>query len=83
MEALAILVGEVFNHKDTYREGDYLVIMNILKEAYHVLKKDDRMKKKEEKEVDSEGSDSDDDEDDHYNEDEDNPTYTGTYIQSY
>mgnify|MGYP003656111932 CR=1 FL=1 len=82
MEALEIMVGEVFNNKDTYREGDYIVIMNILKEAYHILKGDydDLI---EDKEVDSEGADSDDDEDDHYNEDEDNPTYTGTYIHSY
>ena len=80
MEALEILVGEVFNHKDTYREGDYIVIMNILKEAYHILKGDfDDLKEDKEVEEDIDS----DDEDDHYNEDEDNPTYTGTYIQSY
>mgnify|MGYP003653890515 FL=1 len=80
METLEILVGEVFNNKDTYREGDYIVIMNILKEAYHILKGDfDDLKEDKEVEVDIDS----DDEDDHYNEDEDNPTYTGTYIQSY
>ena len=80
MEELEILVGEVFNHKDTYREGDYLVIMNILKEAYHILKGDFGYiiaDKELEETTDSEA------EEEHYNEDEDNPTYTGTYIQSY
>ena len=40
MEALQILVNDVFNEKENYKEGDYLVIMNILKEAYHTLNGD-------------------------------------------
>ena len=40
MEALEIMVADVFNNKESYKEGDYIVIMNILKEAYHVLKGD-------------------------------------------
>lgn len=40
MEALQILVNDVFNEKENYKENDYLVIMNILKEAYHILKGD-------------------------------------------
>jgi hypothetical protein len=82
METLEILVGEVFNNKDTYREGDYIVIMNILKEAYHILK-GDFGDLKEDKEVEEDVDSDAEAEDDHYNEDEDNPTYTGTYIQSY
>lgn len=38
MEALVVLVNEVFNEKSSYKEGDYIVIMNILKEAYHIIK---------------------------------------------
>ena len=40
MEELQILVNDVFNEKKNYKEGDYLVIMNILKEAYHSLNGD-------------------------------------------
>jgi hypothetical protein len=40
MEALQILVNDVYNEKENYKENDYLVIMNILKEAYHSLSGD-------------------------------------------
>jgi len=40
MEELQILVNDVFNEKENYKENDYLVIMNILKEAYHSLSGD-------------------------------------------
>ena len=40
MEQLQILVNDVFNEQKNYKEGEYLVIMNILKEAYHILKGD-------------------------------------------
>lgn len=79
MEALEILVGEVFNHKETYREGDYLVIMDILKEAYHILKGDyGYIIADKELEITT-----DDEDYDEYQEDEDNPTYTGTYLSPY
>ena len=81
MEALEILVGDVFNAKETYREGDYLVIMDILKEAYHVLKGDyGYIIADKELEITT-----DDEEDYDYSGDyiDEDTTYTGTYIQPY
>jgi hypothetical protein len=31
------LVNDIYNEKENYKENDYIVIMNILKEAYHSL----------------------------------------------
>tara|TARA_R110002110_G_scaffold402609_1_gene620018 strand:+ start:1078 stop:1356 length:279 start_codon:yes stop_codon:yes gene_type:complete len=92
MEALEILVGDVFNAKETYREGDYLVIMDILKEAYHVLKGDyGYFIADKELEITTDDEEDEDEIIARYTtwesatdgEDTDEETYTGTYIESY
>ena len=81
MEALEILVGEVFNAKETYREGDYLVIMDILKEAYHILKGDyGYIIADKELEITTDDEEYYDYSNDYTDEE---TTYTGTYIESY
>ena len=34
MEELEIMVNEIYDNKESYKEIDYITIMNILKEAY-------------------------------------------------
>ena len=34
MEDLEIMVNTIYDNKSTYKEIDYIVIMNVLKEAY-------------------------------------------------
>tara|TARA_R110000803_G_scaffold4137_3_gene14170 strand:+ start:3994 stop:4239 length:246 start_codon:yes stop_codon:yes gene_type:complete len=81
MEVLEILVADVFNNKESYKEGDYIVIMNILKEAYHVLKGDYGYIIAD-KELEATTDDEDYDYSNDYA-DAEEATYTGNYIESY
>ena len=40
MEDLEIMVNTIYDNKSTYKEIDYIVIMNVLKEAYLRLTND-------------------------------------------
>jgi hypothetical protein len=37
MEDLEIMVNEIYDNRESYKEIDYITIMNILKEAYLIL----------------------------------------------
>lgn len=81
MEALEIMVADVFNNKESYKEGDYIVIMNILKEAYHILK-GDYGNIIADKELEATTDEEDYDYSNDYADAEED-TYTGNYIESY
>tara|TARA_B110000967_G_C18888645_1_gene565763 strand:- start:524 stop:805 length:282 start_codon:yes stop_codon:yes gene_type:complete len=93
MEALQILVNDVFNEKENYKEGDYLVIMNILKENYHNLNGDfDSSANTFEKPIESVADHAADDEGlDHYafrdsdsdSDGESDSGYLGSYLPPY
>ena len=38
METLEILVSQIFDNRDSYKDIDFITIMNILKESYNTLK---------------------------------------------
>ena len=97
MDELQLIVTQVFEQKNTYKEGDYIVIMNILKNAYHILSGDfdssyNTFKKDNESDA---GSDDDDivedglqsysfrDTDADSDADSADESYTGSYLPAY
>ena len=38
METLEILVSQIFDNRDSYKDIDFIIIMNMLKESYNNLK---------------------------------------------
>ena len=43
MEDLEIMVNEIYDNRESYKEIDYITIMNILKETYLILNGDLRV----------------------------------------
>lgn len=94
MDELQLIVTQVFEEKNTYKEGDYLVIMNILKDAYHILSGDfdnstNTFKKDNESDA---GSDDEEEElqsysfrdsDSDSDADSADESYTGSYLPTY
>ena len=38
METLEILVSQIFDNRDSYKDIDFITIMNMLKESYNTIK---------------------------------------------
>ena len=82
MDHLNLVASEVFENRESYTTNDYLVIMNILKEQYHVLNGDIPIETGCNKELDSESESEDDVSYSNYYADE-NDGYLSDYIESY
>ena len=82
MDHLNLVASEVFENRESYTTNDYLVIMNILKEQYHVLNGDIPTETGCNKELDSESESEDDVSYSNYYADE-NDGYLSDYIESY
>ena len=82
MDHLNLVASEVFENRESYTTNDYLVIMNILKEQYHVLNGDIPTETGSNKELDSESESEDDVSYSNYYADE-NDGYLSDYIESY
>ena len=82
MDHLNLVASEVFENRESYTTNDYLVIMNILKEQYHILNGDIPIETGCNKELDSESESEDDVSYSNYYADE-NDGYLSDYIESY
>tara|TARA_B110000285_G_scaffold182790_1_gene206689 strand:+ start:35 stop:307 length:273 start_codon:yes stop_codon:yes gene_type:complete len=90
MDELQLIVTQVFEEKNTYKEGDYLVIMNILKDAYHILSGDFDSSSNTFKKDNESDAGSDDEEEDGLqsysfrdSDSDADESYTGSYLPTY
>ena len=82
MDHLNLVASEVFENRESYTTNDYLVIMNILKEQYHILNGDIPTETGCNKELASDDEYGDDVSYSNYYADE-NDGYLSDYIESY